>query len=657
MSINFTTNAQTRPQNTTKGYLVKENPLQSAKSKVKGYADSGKYLINGLNAKGDDYSVGKINDLTMRLGSLGIAATLAGLTKNPVSKAMEFTGLASFLTAMAVWPKVIAAPIKARAGFDVNQEYVDSYDRRKRFFEDPQYLPWDLWNKEDIDKVGDKLHIAKDIPNRSEKTQAKMKQISTQANTLWMLTTGFATPLMASLMGNYASKYIEKVTETSRVQAAIKQTGMEDFTKNNKSGLQKLFVDPVAKILSAGKQTFDTSFLDKPSINDKTNFNQMLQNLDSAYDAIFGKGTDPAFEFNKASMLYKNVPSDMKRTQFDENTGYNVIKDASGNVVKKIKTKNVDGISLFGDKWKVIPNKMVDILGITPKEYKQITKSLLETGENNTVKHESEELAELLIRKFAGAENKEALKKALNKIEKVLTPSLNELDDASASYKTVLDKTINAMKSLSPSDAKAKKALEDKIKFVGEAQQTRLNNKVLNTKISWTSPVRILDIIAKHSDKDMTDTSAKTALKQELSEFISGVTPHHINNNFDDIIKGEYVTPAKYVQGVKKYFSKLSDTTKELMNDVDLVKHIDNTTETISKKLLKLINPADKGKNFENICEWLGKAPDKLISDAAKQNGIYKGWLKKVGGAFAGLSAVTLIATTQFGKANKYNKD
>ncbi|MBR1754245.1 hypothetical protein IJ732_05345 [bacterium] len=654
MSITVSTQTQ-HPQNKVQGHLVHQNPIKSAGNRAKGLVQSGKYLADGLNAKGDDYSVGKINDLTTKLGSLGIAATLASLTKNPVSKAMEFTGLVSFLTAMAVWPKVIAAPIKARTGFDVNQEYVDSYGRQKRFFEDPQYLPWDLWKKEDLDKVGDKLHISKNIANRSEKTQDKMKQISTQANTLWMLTTGFATPLMASLMGNYAGKYVEKVTETSRVQGAIKQTGMEDFTKANKSTLQKIFVDPVAKLMSANKKAVDATFLDKVTINDTAKIDEMLKNLDSAYDAIFGKGTDAAFEFNKASMLYKNVPADMKLTQFDEKTGMNVIKDASGKVINKIHTKNVDGVSLMGDKWKVLPNKMADILGISPKEYKQITKNILNAGENGAVNHESEELAEILIRKFAGAENKENLKKALNKAESILTPAMKELDDASNSYKAVLDKTVNAMKSIVTNDASAKKVLDDKIKYIGEAQQTRLSNKVLNTKISWTSPIRILDIIAKHDN--VSTVEAKAALKKELSEFIYGVTPHHINNNFDDVVKGNFVAPAKYVQGIKKYFGKLSENTKAMMSNADLVKNIDNNTETVAKKLLKLINPADKGKNFENICEWLGKAPDKFLTDAAKQNGIYRGWLKKVGGAFTILTGITLLATTQFGKANKYNKD
>ena len=61
---------------------------------------------------------------------------------------------------------------------------------------------------------------------------------------------------------------------------------------------------------------------------------------------------------------------------------------------------------------------------------------------------------------------------------------MKQLDDVSGSYKSVLDKTVAAMKSILPTDASAKKVLDDKIKYIGEAQQTRLSNKVINTKIS-----------------------------------------------------------------------------------------------------------------------------------------------------------------------------
>ena len=52
---------------------------------------------------------------------------------------------------------------------------------------------------------------------------------------------------------------------------------------------------------------------------------------------------------------------------------------------------------------------------------------------------------------------------------------------------------------------------------------------------------------------------------------------------------------------------------------------------------------------------WLGKALDKFIADAAGETVLYRGWLTKVGSAFAVLTGVTLIASSMMGKKNKYN--
>ncbi len=616
------------------GRLVRKNPINSATNFVK----QGKYLTDAINGKGDDYSVGKINDLTTRLGSFGIAAMLATMTNKPVAKGMEFIGFLSFFTSMALWPKMISTAVKAKAGFDVNQEYVDSYGRQKRFFEDPQYLPWDLWSQKRIDKIGNKLNVPKNIENRSDETHKKMKQIATQSNTLWMMTAGFATPLMASLMGNYASKYAEKLTEATRVQKAINKTGITDFVaidKNQKytfkETLENIFIKKPAKLFGKANKV------------DQQNAKQTLIELDAAYDSIFGKANDSAYEFKKATLLYDNIPNNEKLVKYDERLGANIVKDADGKIIQKIKTKNVDGISMVGDKWKTVPNKIADILGISPKEMKAITNAVnvATTNEEKTI---SSELAESLIKKFAGKENKEALTKALNEIDKTLTPSVKELNKAAESLGTGIDNVIKTLDQ--NSDIK---------KYIADAQKTRLNNKVINTKVSWYSPVRILDIIAKHSDEEMTDAT-RVALKSELSDFISGVTPHHINNDFDDIIKGVNNNQARYNKGIEKFFSDgtLSDNLKSLLkSESSLITDIEKSGFDLSTKLVDV--STQKSAHFTDICEWLGKTPENFIKDAANQNGIYRGWLKKVGGAFAILSGITLFAISQFGKTNKYN--
>ena len=220
------------------GYLVKENIFQSAASTVKSYADYVKYFYNAaFKGEGTDYSVGKINDLAIRTGSLGIAAVLATSKLFPFAKGMEFVGLATWFASMAVWPRVIGTPIKMATGVDINQKYVDSYGRRKNFFEDPQYLAWDLYrhidkngdfNKqapdyEKLDAIGDKLGIPRDIKNRREAIQDKMKQIFIQGNALQMLTAGVMTPVISSIVADSLQKPLQDSIEKYRTNASSKK--------------------------------------------------------------------------------------------------------------------------------------------------------------------------------------------------------------------------------------------------------------------------------------------------------------------------------------------------------------------------------------------------------------------------------------------------
>lgn len=643
-------NTPNKINSASKGYLVHEKPLQAAKSTIKEYVKTAKYTINAVNGEGDDYSVGKINDLTLRLGSFGIAATLASMTRNPALKTMEFAGFASFFAAMAIWPKLfIAAPLKQKTGFNVNQQYVDSYDRRKRFFEDPQYLPWDLYNDDEINKIGDKLKIPRNIENRENHIKEKMKQIAIQSNTLWMLTAGFSTPLMASLMGNYISKYVRNVVETSRAKASVKEAGLADFTKTSQNTLQKIFVNPLANLT--------TLFKEEKGSN---SFEQSLKTLDNAYDSIFGKADEPEYEYNKARLLYENVDDDKLLTQYDSNLGATVVKDANGKIIRTIKTKNYDGISIFGNKWQEIPNKLVNALGVTPKKYKEIMNKTLKANQKGITPNESDALADMLINEFGGSKNAEKVEKALKQMEKILTPSIEELEEAKNSF----DEKLATIKSgyqkilkdnnISPEDES--NIITQKIKFIVNAQQERLTNKVVNTKASWFSPVRILDIIAQQPDETFKDAAKTKELKEVLSQFIYGVTPHQINNNFDTVIKGDYSDQYRYTAGIDKFFSQLSDKTEKMFGDKNkFIKTVNDNTNWQWNKLYNVAN--EKGKHFESICSWLGKTPYEFIEDATKQTGIYKGWLKKVGISFAALTSITLLAISQFGKTNKYNPD
>ena len=237
LSEPHTTPKGVKPQ-AASGYLVKENIFQSAASTVKSYAD---YLIYFYKAafkgEGTDYSVGKINDLAIRTGSLGIAAVLATSKMFPFAKGMEFIGLGTWFASMAVWPHILGAPIKALYGVDINQKYIDSYGRRKYVYEDNQYRPMDIYRHVDLkgrtltpeeynakydkdyvylDKIGNKLGIPKDINNRNEATMNKMGQVAVQGKTLWMLTAGVMTPVISSIVADALQNPLKNHLEKSR---------------------------------------------------------------------------------------------------------------------------------------------------------------------------------------------------------------------------------------------------------------------------------------------------------------------------------------------------------------------------------------------------------------------------------------------------------
>ncbi len=199
------------------GRLVKSNIFDAPAVMVKDLAYDVNSLKSGVNGNANDHQLGKLNDIGMKLGGLGIAAYLFTKRQTPLTKTMEFVGLGSFFASMALWPKLaIQLPARAIHGFNVQQQYEDSFGRKKPFYQDPQFLPWDLYSADEINKIGDRMGVPKNIPNRRDFIQEKMKKIAIQNNTLWMLTAGFATPIMSALICNQLEKPLSGPLSSAR---------------------------------------------------------------------------------------------------------------------------------------------------------------------------------------------------------------------------------------------------------------------------------------------------------------------------------------------------------------------------------------------------------------------------------------------------------
>ena len=166
-----------------------------------------KSVYKGYSGTANDHQLGRTNDVGLVLGGLGIASFLTTKRVATMPKHMEFVGLASFLGAMALWPKIgIFGPARFVHGFDVDKRYIDDQGRNKSVFQDPNYVPFDLYrgNKksEDLSAIADYMGIAKDADNRDDMVKDQMVKIARQNNTLWMLTSGIAVPTLTALMCN-----------------------------------------------------------------------------------------------------------------------------------------------------------------------------------------------------------------------------------------------------------------------------------------------------------------------------------------------------------------------------------------------------------------------------------------------------------------------
>lgn len=275
-----------------KGRLVSSSVLDAPKLMAQGISYDLKSLRKGLKGESNDHQLGKTNDIGMKLGGLAIASYLFSKRSTPTTKTMEFVGFASFFASMAIWPKLaIQLPARIIHGVDVQKKYKDSQGRTKPFFQDPQYIPWDLYSAKQIDKIGDKLGVSRDIPNRRDFIQEKMKKIAVQNNTLWMLTAGFATPVMSALICNAAEKYVLKTNDK-------RNTDLSDSMLNN--------VDKFAKNIDHSESEKELDYILDYRKNDPL-FRPLLKDISKAVSPSVDPLLEKKIEQDLADILIRNA--------------------------------------------------------------------------------------------------------------------------------------------------------------------------------------------------------------------------------------------------------------------------------------------------------------------------------------------------------------
>lgn len=296
------------------GHLVRNSLFDIPSEIFKDLKYSAKALHHSVKGKANDNELGHLNDLGMKLGGLTIATYLFSRKFAPLAKSMEFVGLVSFFAAMDIWPKLaLQLPAYLIHGFDIRQNYRDNYGIKKPVFQDHQFIPWDLYSDEEINKIGDRLRVPKDMKNRRDYIQEKMRKIALQNNTMWMLTAGFATPIMSALIceglkdpiHNYQDRKLNKKanallsnfnTEIQKYDFGKKNKALDELLETNKGQtLTPELFDKISKLLSKGMDSITAEEISKDlkdiltqkgyNISKKT-FENLSKSFESKFSAI-----------------------------------------------------------------------------------------------------------------------------------------------------------------------------------------------------------------------------------------------------------------------------------------------------------------------------------------------------------------------------------
>ncbi len=362
-----------------KGHLVDDNFGNAAKYFFKDIGYDLKSVKDGYKGTANDHQLGRLNDVGLVLGGTALATYLASRTTNPKARIMEYIGLATFLTSMALYPKIaINAPARVLHGYDIDKQYIDDQGRKKSVQQDSNYVPYDMYmsgNKgEDLDAIGDRMGIPRDIKNRHDVVREQMRKVATQNNTLWMLTAGFATPLMTALLCNVIeNKIVAPSLEKSRnakynemIHSTLNQTKLmsEDI-----SGLENGLSRQVNKFLSKRKD----------GILPKEDFEDLVSMLTKNTDSILADGIRRDVE----QMVY----SDRFKVSSE------IIDGILENASKSIKGRNVETVL------QILPNK-AELENIIKEvlESADLTKEQLLTSKN--IEDVNEKLANLIDSKY-----------------------------------------------------------------------------------------------------------------------------------------------------------------------------------------------------------------------------------------------------------------
>ncbi len=556
-----------------KGRLISGNIFNAPALMVKDGIYDAKALKHAIKGEANDHELGKINDIGLKLGGLAIAGYLFTRKQTPMTKGMEFVGLGSFLASMAIWPKIaIQLPAYLIHGVNVQKEYEDSFGRKKPFYQDPQFIPWDLYSDEEIQKIGNRLGVDKNIPNRRDAIQEKMKKIAIQNNTLWMLSAGFATPVMSALICNQAEPYLAKYLNNLQNKKADKLLNnidkyankyQDNATKKNLEKIIALYKDkPIDKELGTliiNTFTKDADLVTAESI--KSDLHGIINN-----ESFF-------INDNTIKSIVKNLNKKFEHKQFDNATLKEILPNYD-TLYKLFKDNNYLNQNIKKTDFKNITDKIILLIQSNVNNY------------NNNVP-EDKKLDLTYIKKLIASnkENKHPIKSVLSKISGSILDSTTI--EKLRKVATVMD------------NFRAKKAVLDKYALikVGSAPETIAANYWNNTSKSL---LKLFGITKKDLDKCSFDRNIMGNLvRDKIEKIVSNDTSY---TKLMDSLAGKIseidtlIKPSDISVPILKNTENLSDAQK-----MGLKSNYENQVDTIFNEFAESINELGFNKTAKSI--------------------------------------------------------
>ncbi len=602
------TSGNTKPL-VPEGHLVHDSIVTVPKYFIKDRAYDIKAVKDGLAGNANDHQLGRLNDVGLAMGGLGIATMLAARTKNPMLRFMEYAGLGAFLASMSLFPLIaIKAPSRIIQGFDVGKEYIDDQGRKKSVLQDPNYIPFDMYQGdypgEDLDVIGDRMGIPRGIKNRHDLIKEQMRKIGIQTNTLWMLTAGFATPVIAALMCCGLEKLVAPAVEKARnqnyntkISRALHKTSemseQVDSIKPNKLSKE------VESILTnyKGKQLPKVEYENLLSLLTKDMDANAAEGIQADLAKIFNPDNKGAYSINDnfaddlVRTIKTNIPSRNKAIM------ERVFVPTSAEVADIVKKYNADGITeeelamIKGEFKNLFDSKIANESGMPKEALKAYQNDVLENISKNIKSNSAKYVNNENIKdvtdfaKVLGEfkQNQKVLDKcksfkveyapetviarSYNKFENTLLDvlgikykDLKQMRESESYAKEIVERQLNT---LVQDEAKYKDAVNKLGKVMSEMEinlngrsntESHLKDLITGIENNYNNTAKRLNTIGKFSNtidklvkEDVATLSNSVESRQELFDLLDGVkTDKYAGKDFWSLPPAERLEFTKY---------------------------------------------------------------------------------------------------------------